>query len=93
MSTLYHIGIVKAVVAMGTANFPELTDKVFIVNAPWAAVKGWNLISPMLPPVRAQTIKNLLKRFVRRFPPDDKITTSSFAKAGSGQTSIGKTQP
>ena len=52
MSTLYHIGIVKAVVAMGTANFPELTDKVFIVNAPWAAVKGWNLISPMLPPVR-----------------------------------------
>ena len=29
---------------MGTANFPELTDKVFIVNAPWAAVKGWNLV-------------------------------------------------
>jgi hypothetical protein len=27
-----------------------LTDKVFIVNAPWAAVKGWNLVAPMLPP-------------------------------------------
>ena len=40
MSTIWNIGVVKAVVTMGTANFPELTDKVFIVNAPWAAVKG-----------------------------------------------------
>ena len=40
----------KLVARAGTANFPELTDKVFIVNAPWAAVKGWKVISPMLPP-------------------------------------------
>ena len=30
-STLVNIGLVTALVKMGTANFPELTDKVFIV--------------------------------------------------------------
>jgi hypothetical protein len=49
MSTLTNIGFVKQVAGMGTSNFPELAEKVFIVNAPWAAVKGFNLVKPMLP--------------------------------------------
>ena len=35
MSTVFNIGIVKAVAGMGSANFPELMQKTFIVNAPW----------------------------------------------------------
>lgn len=43
----------------GTANFPELTDKIFVVNAPWAAVKGFNLVSPMLPPDTREKVQIL----------------------------------
>jgi hypothetical protein len=32
---------VAQVMGIGTAVFPELTSKVFLINAPWAAVKGW----------------------------------------------------
>ena len=41
---------------IGTTCFPELTSRVFIVNAPWAAVKGFNLVAPLLPPATRDKI-------------------------------------
>ena len=48
-STISNIGVVKKIAKTATANFAELCYKVFVVNAPWYAVKGWNLIKPLLP--------------------------------------------
>jgi len=58
-STLTNIGIVKRIAQTATQNFAELCDKVFVVNAPWFAVKGWNLIKPLLPPA-TQSKVNIL---------------------------------
>ena len=49
-STISNITVVKKIATTATANFAELCGKVFVVNAPWYAVKGWNLIKPLLPP-------------------------------------------
>lgn len=49
-STISNITVVKKIATTATTNFAELCYKVFVVNAPWYAVKGWNLIKPLLPP-------------------------------------------
>ena len=49
-STISNITVVKKIATTATTNFAELCYKVFVVNAPWYAVKGWNLVKPLLPP-------------------------------------------
>ena len=40
----FNANILRRVASTATANFAELCSKVFVVNAPSFAVKGWNLI-------------------------------------------------
>jgi len=49
MSTMRHIGIIKAVSKIGPPNFPEGSSKVLIVNAPMIFSAMWTIVSPLLP--------------------------------------------
>eukprot|EP01043_Picozoa_sp_COSAG02_P045995 COSAG02_NODE_4262_length_5575_cov_7.055698_2_plen_372_part_00 len=48
-STLWHINVVKAVAAIGPAYYPEMTERVLILQAPWVVAKLWAMLQPLLP--------------------------------------------
>ncbi len=48
-STLWHINVVKAVAAIGPAYYPEMTERVLILQAPWVVAKVWTVLEPLLP--------------------------------------------
>ena len=48
-STLWNINVIRQVASIGPAYYPEMTEKVFLVQAPFLAAKCWGLISPLLP--------------------------------------------
>ena len=48
-STLRNIGVIKTVASIGPPNYPEVTSRVYIVNAPVLFSAMWNIISPLLP--------------------------------------------
>jgi hypothetical protein len=48
-STVWHINVVKAVAAIGPAYYPEMTERVLILQAPWVAAKVWAVLQPLLP--------------------------------------------
>eukprot|EP01043_Picozoa_sp_COSAG02_P022590 COSAG02_NODE_1178_length_14042_cov_11.526674_19_plen_129_part_00 len=58
-STISNITVVKKIASTATANFAELCDKVFVVNAPWYAVNGWKLVKPLLPPATQEKVNIL----------------------------------
>lgn len=44
--------VVKAITSLGKAYFPETTASATIINAPWIFSTVFNIISPLLTPVR-----------------------------------------
>jgi hypothetical protein len=48
-STLWHINVVKAVAAIGPAYYPEMNERVLILQAPWVVAKVWAMLAPLLP--------------------------------------------
>ena len=48
-STLWNINVVKSVAAIGPEYYPECTEKVFIVRAPWLITKVFAAVSALLP--------------------------------------------
>ena len=42
---------------VGLANFPEGTDRVFVVNAPSIVARAFGAISPLLPEATRQKVK------------------------------------
>ena len=48
-STLWNINVVKAVAAIGPAYYPEMTERVYILQAPWVVAKIWAVLAPLLP--------------------------------------------
>ena len=35
--------------AIGPAYYPEMTERVFILQAPWVVAKIWAVLAPLLP--------------------------------------------
>ena len=49
MSTMWNINVVKEVASIGPAFYPEMTERVFILQSPWLMAKIFGAISPLLP--------------------------------------------
>ena len=71
-SLLFNLALVKYGAKAGLNNFPEGTDRVFVVNAPALVARIFGLISPLLPEATRKKVKILseastrkvLKRFI-----------------------------
>lgn len=61
-STLRHIGIVKAAAKVASANYPEGSSRVLIINAPRMFGGAWSLIAPLLPAQTRAKIRILTAR-------------------------------
>ena len=46
---LGYIPIIKQLTSSGVLNYPEITEKVYMINAGWFITTVWNTIKPFLP--------------------------------------------
>jgi hypothetical protein len=51
LSFIRNIGVIRQIAQIGPAYYPEVTEGVFVIRAPWAATAAWRLIAPLLPAV------------------------------------------
>eukprot|EP01052_Picozoa_sp_SAG31_P009734 SAG31_NODE_518_length_14674_cov_39.604803_10_plen_198_part_00 len=58
-STLWNINVVKSVAAIGPEYYPECSEKVFIVRAPWLITKVFGAVSVLLPERTRQKVEIL----------------------------------
>lgn len=63
VGNLRYISILRDIIALGKAYFPELTASVTVVRAPWAAAQGYKLIKPFLTPLIQSKIQILGSKF------------------------------
>jgi hypothetical protein len=59
LSLIRNLSIIKTVASIGPPNYPEVTHKVLIVNAPRVASMAWAIISPLLPSHTREKVKVL----------------------------------
>jgi len=48
-NSLWHVGMISKITAVGPPNFPEITKKVYIIRAPVVFQSIWSAISGLLP--------------------------------------------
>jgi hypothetical protein len=48
---------IKQIVAIGPANYPEVTCGVFGVNCPMITTMAWKLVRPLLPKDTAEKVR------------------------------------
>jgi len=56
LGSMRYLSIIKDIIAMGKAHFPEVTSSVTVVRAPWAAAQGYRLVRPLLTPLMQSKI-------------------------------------
>ena len=44
-----NLNFVKAIAKIGPPNYPEITEKVLVVRAPWLLKAIWKIVGPLLP--------------------------------------------
>ena len=55
-SSLRHMGLLQSMSKIAVANFPELYEPIFLVNAPSFLAAAWGLFAPFIP---AETKKKI----------------------------------
>ena len=51
-----NIGVIKKIATIGPPNYPEVTEGVFIIRAPWVFAAAWKVVSPLLPAATRQKV-------------------------------------
>ena len=49
MSFISNMKFVKLISKIGPPHYPEITERVLVVRAPWIVKMAWAVVSPLLP--------------------------------------------
>jgi hypothetical protein len=83
---LSYIGVLKQIMRLGKAHYPDTTVSVTIVNAPWVFAQIFEAISPLLTPLMRKKVKILSGDFRGDFESHAKFSPALLPVFLGGET-------